>query len=83
MIRSVTILTLVTDMTRVTKHTYRTLSAWRVAKQLSQQEAAKRLGLSQSFYSKLERGLHALPGERAKHITQQTGVPLEVLVGAA
>lgn len=68
-------------MTRVTRH--RTLSAWRRANGFNQEHAARVLGLSQSYYSKLERGLHALPGDRAKRITAKTGVPLEVLVVAA
>lgn len=72
-----------TDMERITAGTYRTLRAWRRAQKLSQSEAARILGLSQSHYSKLERRTHALPGKRAKGITKRTGVPLEVLVVAA
>lgn len=70
-------------MTQPTAHTYRTLGAWRRAQQLNQCRAAKLLGLSQSYYSKLERRLSALPGKRAKKIARQTSVPLEVLVCAA
>lgn len=75
-----TIVMAVFDMAAVTTQTYRTLRAWRRANKLSQERAAKMLGLSQSHYSKLERRTHALPGHRAKVVNRKTGVPLEVLV---
>ena len=62
---------------------YPNLELWRQAQRLSQREAAKFLGISQTYYSRLERRTQAAPGKRAKVIMDLTGVPLEVLVGAA
>ena len=73
----------VIDMETVTSTSFRSLRAWRRAHRLSQERAAKLLGLSQSHYSKIERRTHALTGKRAKTVTRKTGVPLEVLVIAA
>lgn len=70
-------------MTEVTTRTHRTLKAWRRSRRLSQRDAADLLGLSQSYYSKVERRANALPGKRAEAITKKTGVPLEMLVIAA
>ena len=72
-----------TDMDTVTSQPFRTLRAWRRAHRLSQERAAKLLGLSQSHYSKIERRTHALTGKKAKRVTKKTGVPLAVLVIAA
>lgn len=69
--------------TRVVRHTYPNLKAWRRALRINQREAALLLGLSQSHYSKLERRTHATTGPRAKTITAKTGVPVDILVGAA
>lgn len=66
-----------------TIRTYRDLKSWRDAQGFSQEQAAQHLGLSQSTYSRLERGARWCYGEKAKHIMQETGVPLEVLVGVA
>jgi len=73
----------VIDMGEVTSHTFRSLRAWRRAHRLSQERAAKMLGLSQSHYSKIERRTHALTGKRAKSVSKKTTVPLEMLVIAA
>lgn len=70
-------------MKRNPNRPYATLKAWRQARQCSQHEAAAFLGISQGFYSKLERRSQALRGPAAKRIMQKTGVPLEILVGAA
>lgn len=64
-----------------TSDTPPTLREWRASLGLTQDKAAKLLGMPQSRYSLLERG-HPISGKRAKHITKATGVPLEVLVGA-
>lgn len=70
-------------MSKVFERPYPDLKTWRDAKKLSQQQAAELLGISQTFYSRLERRMQAAPGKRAKTIMEKTGVPLEVLVGAA
>lgn len=70
-------------MPKVFERPYPDLATWRGAKKLSQQQAAEYLGISQTFYSRLERRMQAAPGKRAKVIMDLTGVPLEVLVGAA
>jgi transcriptional regulator with XRE-family HTH domain len=69
-------------MRTVKSRTFPTLAAWRDATGLSQAEAARVLGMSQTNYSKLERRIIASPGKRARKIWKQTGVPVEVLVGA-
>lgn len=68
-------------MTRDTRK-HATLKAWRRALELNQRDASKRLKLSQSHYSKLERGTHITTGPRARGISEKTGVPVAVLVGA-
>jgi len=70
-------------MTSVTRRSYPDLATWRAAMGLSQEQAATILNMSQAFYSRLERRTVTARGPRAKRITEQTGVPLEVLVGAA
>jgi transcriptional regulator with XRE-family HTH domain len=70
-------------MKRLTSRSYPTLKHWRDAAELTQREAADFLGISQSFYNRLEQGLQAAHGKNAKRITERTGVPLEILVGAA
>ena len=62
---------------------YPDLWTWRHAERLTQAEAAKKFGISQAYYSRLEAGRAATTGQRAKVITAKTGVPIEVLVGAA
>lgn len=65
-------------MKRITKR--RTLKAWRGGR--SQADAAEMLGMSQPHYSRLERGTHVTTGPNAKRISDKTGVPIAVLVGA-
>lgn len=69
-------------MNSVKTRPYPDLATWRDAHGLSQQKAADLLGMSQTRYSRLERGVQPARGKRAKSIMAQTGVPLEVLVGA-
>ena len=59
-----------------------TLMAWRSAHQLKQSHAAEFLGISQTLYSRLERGTRTIKGPLAKRISEQTRVPLAHLVGA-
>lgn len=70
-------------MKRTTSRPYPNLATWRAAQNLSQHDAALRLGISQTYYSRLERGIQAARGSVAKRLMAETGVPLEVLVGAA
>jgi len=70
-------------MKRVTTRSYPDLGTWRSAQGLGQRDAARLLGISQTYYGRLERGEQAARGPRAKTIMAKTGVPLEVLVGAA
>lgn len=70
-------------MNTVATRPYPDLATWRTAHHLSQQKAAELLGISQTFYSRLERRVQSARGKQAKRIMEQTGVPLEVLVGAA
>jgi transcriptional regulator with XRE-family HTH domain len=66
---------------RRTQRPYPDLAAWRAAQGLNQLEAARLLGVSQTTYSRLERGIRTAVRENAKRIMAATGVPLEVLVG--
>lgn len=65
------------------KRTFPNLKTWRAHYGLSQREAAKALDISQTQYSRLERGTQAIKGPLAKTIRERTCVPLETLVGAA
>lgn len=62
---------------------YPTLKHWREANGLNQREAAGRLGITQSEYSKLETGKRTPRPKRLTAIVHETGVPLEVLLGIA
>ncbi len=57
------------------------LAAWRRAHGFSQHDAARFLGISQSYYSKLE--THEQSPRRAmmKTLTAKTGVPVDALMG--
>ena len=68
-------------MTR--KRIYPTLSAWRDGQRLNQSAAATRLGVSQAYYSRLERCVQCPRAPLAKAISQRTGVPLEIVLGVA
>lgn len=62
---------------------YPTMKAWRESHGLNQREAGEWLGVTQTMYSRFERGLKVPHGAQAKHVMTMTGVPLEVLVGVA
>lgn len=62
------------------RHPY--LYLWRYELRITQMEAAKLLGISQSQYSKLERGESASKRRLAK-IAAMTNIPIETLIGAA
>ena len=70
-------------MKQITRRTYPDLRTWRKARGFGQREAADFLDISQTYYSRLERRVQAMRGKRAKIVTGKTGVPIEVLVGAA
>lgn len=70
-------------MNRVTTRSYPDLLTWRSAEHLTQLQAAELLNISLTYYSRLERGVQVARGKRAKTIMAITGVPLEILVGAA
>lgn len=67
------------DMTRP----YPTLKHWRDAQGLTQREAARLLGMTQSAYSRLESRERTPRPKRLEAIVAATGVPLEVLMGIA
>jgi transcriptional regulator with XRE-family HTH domain len=54
-----------------------------LALNLNQREAALVLGFSQGKYSRLERGVGVAVRDEARKIKARTGVPIEVLTGAA
>lgn len=63
------------------KRAYPNLRTWRDDNRLGQREAARILGISQAFYSRLERGLYYPGRAKAKTIVEVTGVPLETVLG--
>ena len=57
------------------------LKAWRSARGINQRVAANALGISQTYYSKLEVGTH-FPGRKlGKRLSVLTGLPVEVVLG--
>ena len=62
---------------------YSSLLAWRTAKGFTQHEAARHLGISQAYYSKVERHDQAPRRAKAKMLTERTGVPVDELLGIA
>lgn len=67
----------------VTTDPPRSLSEWRDREEITTDQAAKRLRISQSYYCKLEKRKQRASGKTAKRIHQKTQVPVSVLVGAA
>ena len=65
------------------KRIYPNLSVWRDAERLNQEAAAQRLGISQNYYSRLERRKQFPRRQLAKVISERTGVPLETVLGVA
>lgn len=71
--------------TRLARRPYPNLRTWRFFAGLNQTEAAKRFGISQPTWSRLEtgeRGLRSSP-ELLRRLVHETGVPLETLIGMA
>lgn len=63
--------------------TYASLKAWRLAHGLNQREAAAALGLSQTMYARIEAQRGQPRATRGKVISEQTGVPFEIVMGVA
>jgi len=59
------------------------LLAWRTAQGLNQRDAAERLGMTQTSYSRAELGEVCPRKDALRRVIAETGVPLEVLVGIA
>jgi transcriptional regulator with XRE-family HTH domain len=70
-------------MKQTHRRSYPDLKAWREDHGLSQKEAAQILLVSRESYSRYERGARFVKGSLAKRLTITTGVPLEVISGAA
>lgn len=66
---------------RVKPHS--SLRAWRRAMGFTQQEAAAYLKISQSYYCKLEAKIQTPRKGVLKGLTEQTGVPVDELMGIA
>ena len=60
---------------------YPSLKRWREAFGLNQGQAAQQLGVSPSYYSRLENGEQHPHRTLAKAISDETGVPLETVLG--
>lgn len=65
------------------KRPYPSLEHWRKAHGYGQRAAAQVLHISQAYYSRLERGKQAPRPSIARRISDETGVPLETLLGVA
>lgn len=65
------------------KRIYPSLAKWRDDERLSQEAAAEFLGVSQNYYSRLERGVQFPKRLLAKRISERTGVALEHVLGVA
>jgi hypothetical protein len=61
----------------------RTLVEWRHSEGLAKYQAARVFNISGAHYGRLEAGTHFTTGPRAKIISAITGIPVDVLVGAA
>lgn len=66
---------------RVKPHS--SLVAWRKASGFTQRQAAKYLGISQSYYYKLEAKQQQPRPRKLKTIADLTGVPVDELMGIA
>lgn len=62
---------------------YLSLADWRDGHHLSQRDAAAKFGISQSGWNKIELGTRHPRRVLLKKLVEETGVPLEVLVGVA
>ncbi len=62
---------------------FKTLKDWRSSWGLTQVEAARLLGISQSAYQKAEGGSQAPRAPLGKRIADRTGVPFEVVMQVA
>lgn len=65
---------------RTPKGPYPTILAWRDALDLSQKDAAKVLGISQSHLCNIEKGVRLAGRRLAKRISATANVPLETLL---
>jgi len=63
------------------KPIYPDLKTWRDAERLNQRAAAERLRVSQGYYSRLEQEQQHPHRKLAKFISDETGVPLETVLG--
>lgn len=59
------------------------LAAWRKRRGFTQCQAARRLGISQGYYCKLEAGLAIGRPETLKTLHRRTGIPWPDLLGLA
>lgn len=66
---------------RVKPHS--SLAAWRKAMGFNQREAAVFLGITQGYYSKLEKKVQTPRKGILRDLTERTGVPVDELMGIA
>jgi len=62
---------------------YSSLLAWRQAMGFTQRRAAEHLGISQSYYYKLETKVQTPRKGILQRTTERTGVPVDELMGIA
>jgi len=69
-------------MGRLARRPFATLLAFREAQKppLSQEDAAKLVGITQAHWSRLENGLVGASPRLARRIAEKTGVPAETLL---
>ena len=71
----------ITRKKRRRRMSLRGLALWRQAHGFGQREEADYLGISQSYFSKLERYAVAQRRNIAKQLMARTGIPVEELMG--
>ena len=62
---------------------YGSLREWRLAKDLTQAEAAQKFGATQSAWYKWEAGIQYPRRAMMRKLAERTGVPISVLAGVA
>lgn len=70
-------------MTKRIRAPYRSLQAYRDAEGLSQRDAAKKFGVSQSCWAKWESGIRRPRVAVLKRLARETSIALDVLMGIA
>lgn len=72
-----------TDTKPIRVKPHSSLRSWRTTMKFTQRQAADYLGISQSYYSKLEAKAQSPRRTIMRELTEKTGVPVDALMGIA